>query len=80
MSAYQEGSREIEVEHRRIPFKDIEAQKIREDVTIQVRHYKQKNCIKNLYICIYKQFFAQLTLMQINFSYYNLVLDIMICR
>ena len=42
MSAYQEGSREIEVEHRRMPFKDIEAQKIREDVTIQVRHYKQK--------------------------------------
>ncbi|KYN11324.1 DC-STAMP domain-containing protein 2 [Trachymyrmex cornetzi] len=33
---YQEGSREIEVEHRRIPFKDIEAQKIREDVTIQI--------------------------------------------
>ncbi|XP_012059688.1 PREDICTED: uncharacterized protein LOC105622889 [Atta cephalotes] len=33
---YQEGSREIEVEHRRMPFKDIEAQKIREDVTIQI--------------------------------------------
>jgi len=43
MSAYQEGSREIEIEHRRTPFRDIEAQKIREDVTIQVRH-----CIKNL--------------------------------
>ncbi|KAL6261589.1 hypothetical protein P5V15_006676 [Pogonomyrmex californicus] len=33
---YQEESREIEVEHRRVPFKDIEAQKIREDVTIQI--------------------------------------------
>lgn len=43
MPAYQEGSRETETEHRRKPFKDIEAQKIREDVTIQVRH-----CAKNL--------------------------------
>lgn len=44
MPGYQEGSREIEIEHRRMPFKDIEAQKIREDVTIQVRHnsYKKK--------------------------------------
>ncbi|EGI58274.1 DC-STAMP domain-containing protein 2 [Acromyrmex echinatior] len=33
---YQEGSREIEVEHQKMPFKDIEAQKIREDVTIQI--------------------------------------------
>ncbi|KYN04262.1 DC-STAMP domain-containing protein 2 [Cyphomyrmex costatus] len=33
---YQERSQEIEVEHRRMPFKDIEAQKIREDVTIQI--------------------------------------------
>jgi len=41
--AYQEGSQEIEIEHRRTPFRDIEAQKIREDVTIQVRH-----CTKNL--------------------------------
>lgn len=38
MPAYQEGSREIESKHRRMPFKDIEAQKIREDVTIQVSH------------------------------------------
>ncbi|XP_036138924.1 uncharacterized protein LOC105838921 [Monomorium pharaonis] len=34
--AYHEGSREIEINHRRVPFKDIEAQKIREDVTIQI--------------------------------------------
>ncbi|KAG5324991.1 DCST2 protein, partial [Pseudoatta argentina] len=33
---YQERSREIEVEHQKMPFKDIEAQKIREDVTIQI--------------------------------------------
>lgn len=38
MPAYQNGSREIEIEHQRMPFKDIEAQKIREDVTIQVSH------------------------------------------
>lgn len=38
--AYQEQSREIEIEQNiwRTPFKDIEAQRIREDVTIQVRH------------------------------------------
>lgn len=33
-----ESSHEIEVVHRRIPFKDVEAQKIKEDVTIQVRY------------------------------------------
>lgn len=36
--AYQERSREIEIERRRTPFKDVEAQRIREDVTIQVKH------------------------------------------
>lgn len=45
MPGYQEGSREIEIEHRRMPFKDIEAQKIREDVTIQVRHNSYKKSI-----------------------------------
>ncbi|XP_072766623.1 uncharacterized protein [Anoplolepis gracilipes] len=34
---YQErSSREIEIERRKTPFKDVEAQKIREDVTIQI--------------------------------------------
>ncbi|XP_026828449.1 uncharacterized protein LOC105277385 [Ooceraea biroi] len=34
---YQDESpQEIEVVHRRIPFKDVEAQKIKEDVTIQI--------------------------------------------
>jgi len=40
MAAYQEESpREIittEIKHRKASFKDVEAQKIREDVTIQV--------------------------------------------
>lgn len=40
VSAYQErSSREIEIERRKTPFKDVEAQKIREDVTIQVKCY-----------------------------------------
>lgn len=42
MAAYQEESpRETiarEIRHRKAPFKDVEAQKIREDVTIQVRY------------------------------------------
>lgn len=42
MAAYQEESpQEIitgEIKHRKAPFKDVEAQKIREDVTIQVRY------------------------------------------
>ncbi|XP_070169409.1 uncharacterized protein [Polyergus mexicanus] len=34
---YQErSSREVEIERRKTPFKDVEAQKIREDVTIQI--------------------------------------------
>ncbi|XP_070524132.1 titin homolog isoform X2 [Cardiocondyla obscurior] len=33
---YQKGSRETEIKRRRVPFRDIEAQKIREDVTIQI--------------------------------------------
>ncbi|RLU18385.1 hypothetical protein DMN91_008742 [Ooceraea biroi] len=36
VSYQDESPQEIEVVHRRIPFKDVEAQKIKEDVTIQI--------------------------------------------
>lgn len=50
-SAYQErSSREIEIERRKTPFKDVEAQKIREDVTIQVKCYLFHQDFNLLYV------------------------------
>lgn len=50
VSAYQDESPvEVETEKGREPFKDVEAQKIRDDVTIQVRFkFKHRAFIRHI--------------------------------